>query len=180
MQDEDSTIARRFIVVRNPEEARRDKAKRDDIVAEAQRRLEEIRQLEGEPHALAACKLRSHKVFGRYIRQSKTGKLSLDRAQIREDEKLDGKYLISTSDEKMAAEDVVAGYKQLADIERVFRDLKHVVDIIPVYHRLPDRIRAHVVLCWMSMLLIRVSENKTAETWHRLKKLFSSIFVGMH
>ncbi len=64
-----------------------------------------------------------------------------------------------TSDESLPAEDVVRGYKQLWQIERVHRDLKHTVDIRPVYHRLEDRIRAHVLLCWLGLLLIRVAEN---------------------
>jgi transposase len=56
------------------------------------------------------------------------------------------------SDDGLSAEDIVLGYKQLAAVECVFRDLKHRVDIRPVYHRLADRIRAHVLLCWLALL----------------------------
>ncbi|MGE5554340.1 MAG: IS1634 family transposase, partial [Betaproteobacteria bacterium] len=72
---EGSTAERRFVVIRNPEEAERDQKKRADIVAEVERRLSELKQLTGQPHTKAACELRSHPVFGRYIRQTKTGAL---------------------------------------------------------------------------------------------------------
>ena len=87
----EGALRRRFIVVRNPDEAQRDQEKRADIVSEAARRLEELRQLKGEPHTRAACALRAHPAFGRYIKQSKTDALSLDRAKVKRDARLDGK-----------------------------------------------------------------------------------------
>ncbi|NLL89373.1 MAG: IS1634 family transposase, partial [Firmicutes bacterium] len=144
--DEDSEARRRYVLVRNPDEAKRDALKREDIVKEAERRLEELKQLDGEPHEKAACALRSHNVFGKYVRQTKTGKLRLDKAKIQNEAQYDGKYLISTSDLGISAEDVVLGYKQLFEIERVFKDMKHLIDIRPVRHRLDERIRAHVLL----------------------------------
>ena len=71
------------------------------------------------------------------------------------------------------------GYKQLWAVERIFRDLKHVVDIRPVYHRLADRIKAHVLLCWLALLLIRVAENETKLTWRQLKQVMSPLQVGI-
>jgi hypothetical protein len=176
----DSEARRRFVLVRNPEEAERDRIKREDIVKEAERRLDELKQLAGEPHKKAACALRSHPAYGRYLRQTKTGKLMIDKGKMKDDAHFDGKYLVSTSDDGLSAEDVVLGYKQLFEIERVFRDLKHLVDIRPVRHRLEDRIRAHVLLCWMAMLLIRVAENETKQTWFQLKKILSSLQLGQH
>jgi transposase len=163
--DQDSEAKRRYVLVRNPDEAKRDALKRENIVEEAERRLEELKQLDGQPHEKAACALRSHKVYGRYIRQTKTGKLRLDKAKIRSEAQYDGKYLISTSDLGISAEDVVLGYKQLAEIERLFKDMKHLIDIRPVRHRLPERIRAHVLLCWLGMLMIRIIEQETNQTW---------------
>ncbi|MFH1609030.1 MAG: IS1634 family transposase [Candidatus Bipolaricaulota bacterium] len=170
----------RFVVVRNPQEAERDRTRREEIVAEVERRLVELQQLDGEPHKKAACALRAHSTFGRYVRQTKAGKLQVNRAKIRQEERLDGKFLIRVSDDQLAAEDAVLGYKQLWQIERVFRDLKHVVDIRPVYHRLEDRIRAHVLLCWLAVLLIRVAENETGQTWHRMQQQLERLEVGIH
>jgi hypothetical protein len=176
----DSEARRRFVVVRNPEEAERDRRKREDIVAETQRRLDELVQLNGEPHRKAACELRAHPAYGRYIRLTRTGKLRLDKAKIQTEERFDGKFLVSSSDDGLSAEDIVLGYKQLWAVERIFRDLKHRVDIRPVYHRLADRIRAHVLLCWLSLLLIRVAENATGETWYNLKRTLASLQMGIH
>jgi len=170
----------RFIVVRNPEEVKRDRLQRTEIVAEVERRLAALAQTDGAPHRKAACALRSHPTFGRYVRQTKTGPLVLNREKIHDEERLDGKFLIRVSDDGLSATDAVVGYKQLWQIERVFRDLKHVVDIRPVHHRLEDRIRAHVLLCWLAMLLIRVAENETAQTWYQLQRPLQRLEVGIH
>ncbi len=170
----------RFVVVRNPEEGKRDRMKREEIVAEVERRLTALAQTEGAPHRKAACDLRAHPTYGRYVRQTKAGTLVLHREKIRDEERLDGKFLIRVSDDGLSAEDAVAGYKQLWQIERVFRDLKHVVDIRPVHHRLEDRIRAHVLLCWLAMLLIRLAENETGQTWHQLQRHLRRLEVGIH
>jgi len=176
----DSEARRRFVIVRNPEEAERDRKKREDILAEVARRLEELHQLADQPHQKAACELRSHEVFGRYIRQTKTGKLCLNHAKIQMEENFDGKYLLSTSDDGLSVADVVMGYKQLFEIERVFRDLKHLLDIRPVYHRLTERIKSHVLLCWLAMLLIRIAENETDLTWRQMKRMLVTVQLGMH
>lgn len=47
-------------------------------------------------------------------------------------------------------------------------------------HRLEDRIRSHVLLYWLALLLIRVAENETGKTWRQMKDLFSPIDVGRH
>ena len=176
----DSAVRKRYVVVQNPDQAKRDRKKRDDIVAEAERRLEDLSQLSGKAHEKGACELRSHGVYGRYIRQSKTGKLFLNKEKIKQEEEFDGKFLVSTSDDFMKVEDIVMGYKQLFEIERVFRDMKHLVDIRPVYHRLADRIKSHVLLCWLAMMLIRLSENETGENWHQMKKTFCGLQIGIH
>ncbi len=177
--DADSEARRRYVLVRNPVEAKRDAYKREDIVNEAGRRLEALKQLDGQPHEKAACALRAHAVYGRYIRQTKTGKLRLDKAKIKNESQYDGKYLISTSDLRISAEDVVLGYKQLAEIERVFKDMKHLIDIRSVRHTLAERIKAHVLLCWLGMLLIRIAEQETGQTWFQLKKHLSTLQAGL-
>jgi hypothetical protein len=59
------------------------------------------------------------------------------------------------------------GYKNLLEAERGFRDLKSTLDLRPVFHRLEPRIRAHV-LCWLALLLIRVTERRTGLNWRRI------------
>jgi len=173
-----SVSSRRFVVVHNPEQAQRDEFKRNDIIAETERRIAALGDLAGKAHTKAVCGLRAHKVFGRYIRELKSGNLKLDKAKIEVEAKLDGKYLISTSDEHLSAEDVALGYKQLHEIERVNRDLKHTVDVRPVYHRRGDRIKVHVLLCWLALLLIRIAENETGESWQQLKRILRPLLVA--
>ena len=175
-----SVTRRRFVIVHNPEQAERDEAKRREIIREAERRIAALGDLTGKSHTKAVCDLLAHKVFGRYLREQKNGKLLINQAKVAAEAKLDGKYLISTSDDHLSAEDVAMGYKQLHEIERVNRDLKHTVDVRPVYHRRADRIKAHVLLCWLALLLIRVAENETGDSWHQLKRSMRPLLVGYH
>ncbi len=147
----------RYILAYNPLEAKRQKEQRNSIIAEIESRLERIKQMPEKDHTKAMCALRSHKTYGRYIKQLTGGQLKLNKSKIAEDEKYDGKYLIRTSDDTLSAEDVALGYKQLVDVEDAFRTLKTELNLRPVYHRLEDRIRAHVLLSWLALLLVRVA-----------------------
>ena len=173
-----SVAAERFIIVHNQKEADRDRQKRDDIIAETERRITELGDLAGKEHTKRVCALKASPTFGKYLRELKSGKLTLDKGKIQAEAKLDGKYLIRTSDPHLSVSDVVLGYKQLFEIERVNRDLKHTVDVRPVYHRKEERIKAHVLLCWLALLLIRIAETESGDSWHELKKNFRRLTVG--
>src|SRR5690242_12949699 len=62
---------------------------------------------------------------------------------------------------RICSTDIARGYKQLLAVEHGWRDMKQILDLRPVYHRLEQRIRAHVVLCWLALLLIRIIETRT-------------------
>jgi hypothetical protein len=176
----DDESGKRWIVCHNPFEAERDAAQRDAALARIEAELERIRvgrerdarkknRKNGEDaHRLAECALRDHVSLGRWLRQTPSGRLVIDRAKVTAEERLDGKYLLSTSDPDLSAEDVALGYKNLLEAERGFRDLKSTLDLRPVYHRIEPRIRAHVLLCWLALLLIRVAERRTGLTWRRI------------
>jgi hypothetical protein len=112
---------------------------------------------------------RTPAVLGALARQASSGRLSLDRARIAAEERLDGKYLLTTSDPSLSSEDVALGYKQLLEAERSFRDLKGTLLLRPVFHRKDDRIRAHVLICFLALVLIRVAETRTGETWRTIR-----------
>ena len=76
-------------------------------------------------------------------------------------ELLDGKLLLVTNTTAPAAE-VVQRYKSLADIEQGFKVLKSDIEIGPVYHRLPQRIRSHALVCFMALILYRVMRMRLA------------------
>jgi len=172
----DGDASKRFIVCHNPAEADRDKQTRDDTITRLQAELARIAVARAKAnsakasaaHHRAECALRDHPTLGRYVRQTKTGRLQVDRARINAEQRLDGKYLLSTSDPDLSAEDVALGYKNLLEAERGFRDLKSTLELRPVFHRVERRIRAHVLLCWLALLLIRVAERQTNQTWRRI------------
>ena len=175
----DDETGKRWIVCHNPFEAERDAAQRTAALERIEAELERIRvgrerdarkknRTGHDVHRLAECALRDHPSLGRWLRQTPSGRLVIDRAKITAEEKLDGKYLLSTSDPDLSAEDVALGYKNLLEAERGFRDLKSTLELRPVYHRIEPRIRAHVLLCWLALLLIRVAERRTGLTWRRI------------
>src|SRR6266481_3621670 len=116
--------------------------------------------------------------LNRYLRVTPGGLLRSDAAEIKAEENLDGKYLLRTSDPKLPAEDIALGYKQLLEVERGWRDMKQVIDLRPACHRREDRIRAHVTLCWLALLLARIAENACAATWPELRRQLDRIAVG--
>jgi hypothetical protein len=82
IMDEGMATERRFVIVKNPDAEKRDRLVRDSIVDEVRRRLDALSQMEGKDHTKAACSLRSHGTFGRYIIQTKGGVLKLDKARV--------------------------------------------------------------------------------------------------
>jgi transposase len=168
--------AKRFIICHNPAEADRERTQREDTIRRLEAELDRInaqrakakRQKAAAAHTRAECALRDHPSLGRYLRQTRTGRLRIDRAKIAAEAKLDGKFLLSTSDPDLSAEDVALGYKNLLEAERGFRDLKTTIELRPIFHRLEHRIRAHVLLSWLALLLIRVAERQTGQTWRRI------------
>jgi transposase len=73
---------------------------------------------------------------------------------------MDGKLLLVTNVADLSPADIVQRYKSLADIERGFRVLKSDIEIGPIYHRLPGRIRAHATICFMALILHRVMRTR--------------------
>ena len=116
--------------------------------------------------------------LNRFLRVTPGGLLRADRARAKAEENLDGKYLLRSADPHMTAEDIAAGYRQLLEVERGWRDMKSVLDLRPVYHRLEERIRAHVLLCWLALLLIRVAENQAGQTWPAMRRELQRISIG--
>jgi transposase len=81
---------------------------------------------------------------------------AIDEDALRLAEMMDGKLLVVTNVQDMTPDKVIERYKSLADIERGFKVLKSELEIGPVYHRLPERIRAHASICFMALILHRV------------------------
>jgi len=174
----DGEKRRRFILVHNPDEAKKDQATREKTIKKIEEALKSIKEQTGHGHTKNVCALLSHRTMGRYLRQLKTGRIKIDKGKIREEAHLDGKYIISTSDDTLSPEDVALGYKQLMEVERAFRTLKTTLDLRPVYHRKDERIEAHVFLCFLALLLVRVAERKTNMPWDHIKAQMERLHLG--
>jgi Transposase DDE domain len=174
----DGEAHQRFVVARNPREADRDRTRREQTITRLEAELAKLEQTRGTAHEKAACKLRAHRSIGRYVRQTKTGRLIIDRAKIRDEARLDGKYLISTSDDTLTPEDIALGYKNLLEAERGFKDLKGTLLMRPVFHHKEDRIRSHVLVCFLALVIIRVAEIRAGDTWRTIGDQLQTIKLG--
>ena len=168
---------RRFILVHNPEEAKKDKATREKILVKIEKSLAELGDQKGKAHKKSVCALLAHRTMGRYLRQLKDGSIKIDKGKIREEAHLDGKYILSTSDDTLTPEDIALGYKQLLEVERAFRTLKTTLDLRPVHHRKDERIEAHVFLCFLALMLVRIAERKTGLTWDRIRNVMERLHL---
>src|SRR6516164_9935174 len=168
----------RFVICHNPEGAERDAAIRARMIAQLKELIDGTDALGKDKRAELRGVISTKPGLNRYLRATPGGLLRIDAARAKAEENLDGKYLLRTSDPKMTAEDIALGYKQLLEVERGWRDLKQVIDLRPVYHRKEERIRAHVILCWLALLLARVAENACAATWPELRRQLNRIAAG--
>lgn len=181
----DGEARQRYILVRNPYQEAQDRKQREQILKELEQELKGLSHLDKKEHGKAICRLVSHPTYGRYLKLDKKGWPQLDRTKVKAEERLDGKYLLRTSDDTLSPADIALGYKQLMEVEAAFRTLKHSLDLRPIYHRLSRRIEAHVLLCWLALLLIRVAETRVEEklgqryTWSRLRNELSKMHLGI-
>lgn len=83
-----------------------------------------------------------------------------DPKHLQREKNLEGKYLISTSEGQFSAQDAVRMYKELSDVESGFRSLKDVLQMRPIYHKLERRVRAHIFVAALALLLTRVMERR--------------------
>jgi hypothetical protein len=159
----------RFIICYNPDQAVRDAAIRTRLAAQLEELIDGSDQLSPAERGKLEGSLAARPGLKRFLRVTPAGLLRVDKARISAEENLDGKYLLRCSDPHMTTEDIALGYKQLLEVERGWRDMKQVIDLRPVYHRREDRIRAHVILCWLALLLMRVAENTAGQPWNRIR-----------
>ena len=168
----------RLVVAHNPHQAAEQTARRRERIRELEARAAQLAgKLDGQD---AGVKSRGRKLSDggatarfyhevseshllRIVRvdlHSKEFTYTLDDEALARAELMDGKLLLVTNVGGMIPTDVVANYKALADIERGFKILKSEIEIAPVFHRLPDRIRAHAMLCFIALILYRVMRSR--------------------
>ena len=161
--------AQRFVVCLNPEQAERDAAVRQRLLSHLQALIAGSDAWTDRRRDELVGSLKTKPGLRRYLRRTEHGLLRVDAAAIKRESHLDGKWLLRTSDTTLTPDDLAAAYKQLLQVERGWRDLKGALALRPVFHYREDRIRAHVQLCWLALLLLRVIENATGDTWRNLR-----------
>jgi Transposase DDE domain len=168
----------RFVICFNPEQADRDAALREIMVGKLTTLIADSDRLTVTKRAELRGRISTMPGLNRFLRVTPKGLLRLDKAKVASEANLDGKYLLRCSDPHLSAEDIALGYKQLLQVERGWRDMKTTLELRPVYHRLEDRIRAHVILCWLALLLVRLVETTTGDTWNRIREDLQELHVG--
>ncbi|GLI53493.1 IS1634 family transposase [Thermodesulfovibrio yellowstonii] len=129
--------------------AERDRAERQRLIQKAIRLLE-------TPSAIEGLNKRGGK---KYIKAEQSSKYFLDEELIERDRAFEGYYAIQSSEENLKAEQILEAYHSLWKIEESFRIMKHTLEIRPVYHWSEQRIKGHLVVCFLSFLFMRMLEE---------------------
>ncbi len=166
---DDGARAQRFVVCHNPEQADRDAAVRTQLVAHLESLIAGSDSWPDRRRDELVGSLKTKPGLRRYLRRTSGGLLRVDASAVKREAHLDGKWLLRTSDTTLTPDDLAAAYKQLLQVERGWRDMKGALGLRPVFHYREDRIRAHVQLCWLALLLLRVVENATDDTWRNVR-----------
>jgi len=165
----DGERRQRFVVCHNPEAEERDRQVRANLVAYLESQIEGTDEWSKSKRDELAGRLKTTPALWRLVRRLNDGRFRIDKAAIAREAKLDGKWLLRTSDDSLTPTDLAVAYKQLLEVERGWRDMKGSLGLRPVFHHREDRIRSHVQLCWLGLLLIRVVENATGDTWRTVR-----------
>ena len=102
-----------------------------------------------------------YRKFFKVKRDNKTDKAlsyTINKEELEEAKRLDGIFVISTSRKEIEKSKVVDSYKNLQEVEILFDDFKNFVDVRPIRHWLEDRVKAHVFICVLALLLKRIFE----------------------
>jgi transposase len=172
----DGARRRRYVVCHNPVEQRRQRKHREQLVEQLGRELASLQPRSGQEHSKRVCELRTSRRFGRYVRQGDKS-LVIDWKAVRQEERYDGKWVITSNDDTLTPEDLALGYKQLMRVEECWRQLKSGLRMRPVFHRRPWRIQAHVTISVLALLLERIIEIRARDTWRNVRDSLQTIKV---
>jgi len=163
---------RRYIVCRNPIEARKDKAVREALVA----KLERIIAKEG-PKALVG-----NRGYARFLTIDKQS-VSVNQQAVQADARLDGKFVLTTNTD-LSPSEVALTYKSLWRVERTFREQKSTLEVRPIYHRCPHMAIGHIVASFLALRLEvdlqrRLDEKQVEVSWPDLMRDLSQVHSVM-
>ena len=159
---------RRLIVSYSSRRAHKDRADRQALLARLQAKLGakpragRVDKATGEIKQPAnAKKLITNSGYLRYIENADQGGVFvLDEDKVMADAAWDGLHAIVTNDRASSASQLLAQYRRLWVIEESFRTLKHGLAVRPIYHFKPERIQAHIGLCYLAFALTRHAQQR--------------------
>lgn len=174
VQEIDTTDEQRRVFVIDSDERRAyEQAKRTQAMERTREKLESVRRrvAEGEltdPARIGAAAeraLRAHKGYRYYTWKFSNGEFVYheDPVHFEREKRLEGRYVISTGEKNLTAVDAVATYKQLMEVERGFRRMKDVLALRPIYHQVEPRVRAHIFVAALGLLLQTLLQHKLDE-----------------
>ena len=138
---------KRYIVCLNTRQARKDALDREAIIASLEVKLQT------QPKSLIA-----NKGYRKYLKLDR-GHLRVDKKKIEEDARFDGKWVLLTNT-TLPAEEVALKYKELWQVEQVFRDMKTVLETRPVFHQRNETITGHVFCSFLALTLLKELERR--------------------
>jgi transposase len=163
----------RVIVIDSDERRGYEQAKREQAMERARQRLEKLRE------RVAAGKLKRPEKIGaavervmqryhgyRYFDWELTAgvlEYSESEARLGREKKIEGKYVVMTSEKGLSILDAVAQYKELTEVESGFRQLKDVMALRPIYHQIEARIKAHIFVAALALLVQRLLGRRLKE-----------------
>lgn len=143
----------RYIVCINPRQARKDAKDREAIIAS----LKE--QIKKGPKSLVG-----NKGYRKYIKVERES-VTIDEEKVKSEASFDGKWVLTTNTD-LTAEKVALKYKELWQVERVFRDIKTLLETRPIFHKRNDTIRGHVFCSFLALILRKELERRLESSGH--------------
>jgi transposase len=167
------TPGMRVIVIDSDERRGYERAKREQAMERARQKLEKLKErvasgdLKRPEKIGAAVERIMQKYHGyRYFDWTlKEGLLEFSESETRlgREKKIEGRYVIATSEQGLSVLDAVAMYKELTDVERGFRQLKDVMALRPIYHQVEPRVKAHIFVAALALLVQRLLGRRLEE-----------------
>ncbi len=168
----------RFIICHAPGRAVRDAAARARTLALLKELIEYTEKLGKDKQAEACAAIAARPGLNRYLRITPGGRLRIHAKSVKAEENLDGKYLLRASAPDVAAGDIAMAYTRLLETERGWRAMHQATGLRPACDRGEEHIRAHVLLCWLALLLARIAENDCHAAWSALRCELDRIAIG--
>ena len=139
---------RRYVVYLNVDQAKKDKADRETIVASLKDQL-----------AHGAKSLVGNKGYRKYLRSCGRA-FAIDEQKVKSDSRFDGKWVLQTDIDELSAEEVALKYKQLWTVEEMFRSAKTLLETRPIFHKCDDTIRGHVFCSFLALVLRKELQDR--------------------